>query len=154
MTTPRSRLAAGAILVPLLGSLLAACGNHIPPADPSTPTAAVTDYYRAVEHHQLTQAASYVAPAAQRSVTSENGNFLAITDLRVTPAKAVPLSLIGPLPVPASGYSSLVQVVAYFNATLHQVIDTPNGPQAWFLYLGKNRNKDIGWQILSIGSGP
>lgn len=150
----RPRLVAGVFLAPLLGTLLTACSSGIPSADPSTPTVAVTDYYRALEHHQLTQAASYVATAAQSSVTSENGNFLAITHLRVMPAKPMPLSLVGPLPLPVSSYSSFVQVVAYFDATLRQVIDTPNGPQAQFLYLGKNRNKRIGWQIVSSGSGP
>jgi hypothetical protein len=153
-TAPESRLAAGAILTALIGTLLTACGSGTPAADPSTPTVAVTDYYRALEHHQLTQAASYVASAAQGSITSENANFLAITHLRVAPAKPMSLSLISPQAVPAADYSSFAQVVAYFDATLHQVIDTPNGPQAQFLYLGKNRNKEIGWQILSIGSGP
>jgi hypothetical protein len=153
--TSRSRLAAAcAVLASLLGSLLAGCGNDVRPADPPTPAAAVTNYYRALQYHHLSQAASYVAPPARGSVTSENGNFLAITRLRVTPAKIMPLSLMGQLPVSASGYSSFVQVVAYFDATLRQIIDTPNGPQAWFLYLGKSRNKSIGWQILSVGSGP
>jgi hypothetical protein len=151
---PRARIAAKASSALLFGALLAGCGGDIPPADPSAPSAAVTGYYRAIEHHQLGKAASYVAAPARNSVTSENGNIVTLTQLRVTAGKLVPTSLLPALPVATSDYSSFAQVVASFKVRLHKVIDSPNGPQTWFAYLGKSKDKRIGWQILSVGSGP
>jgi hypothetical protein len=151
---PKVRIAARACSALLFGSSLAGCGSDIPPADPSTPSAAVIGYYRAIEHHQLDKAASYVAAPARNSVTSENGNIITLTQLRVTAGKVMPTSLLPALPVATSDYSSFAQVGASFKVSLHQVIDSPNGPQTWFVYLGKSTDKHIGWQILSVGSGP
>jgi hypothetical protein len=114
----------------------------------------VKAYYDALAHHEFNVAATYAAPAVRQAITSENSNLLTLSRLKINATETMGTSQPGlPGNVPTSGYSAFAQVTVSYNATFRRIIDARSGPQIQFLYLGQAA-RNIGWQIVSIGSGP
>jgi hypothetical protein len=141
--------------VSLSNLFLAACGQSTVSSPALTPAAAAKAYYHFIAQHQLAAAASYVAPGARGGITSENGNYRTLTHIKIAAVRNVSATLLPYLTgISLSDYRAFAQAAVSYYATYDHVIDASNGHATAFVYLGDDRDKAIGWQILSVGSGP